>query len=103
MLYEKFVLSVMAGWIAEKLFMLFFAYVSFCVTDKTYVADYEAYWLMGFPIINLLSTQILLIFCYGWMNCRNIFHAVLAVLCLYCCAMNTTKLSTKHTGLSVFQ
>ena len=69
------------------------------------MAEYEACWLMGVPIINLwgarfTSTCILHIFCYGWMDCRITFHAV---LCLYCCVMNTTKLSTKHTGLSVFQ
>ena len=46
------------------------------------------------------STCILCIFCYGWMDCRDTFHAV---LCLYCCVMNTTKLNMKHTGLSVIQ
>ena len=40
------------------------------------------------------------IFRNSWMDCRDTFHAV---LCLYCCVTNTTKLSTKHTGLSVFQ
>ena len=41
------VFSVMAGWIAEMLFMLFFAYIG------QNIAEYEAYWLMGFLIINL--------------------------------------------------
>jgi len=31
---------------------------------------------------------------------QGYFHAV---LCLYCCVTTTTKLSMKHTGLSVFQ
>jgi len=69
------------------------------------MAEYEACWLMGFPIINLWGARftsicILCIFCYGWMDCRDTFHAV---LCLYCCVMNKKKLSTKYTGLSVFQ
>jgi len=36
----------MAGWTAEILFMLFFAYIG----QK--IAKYEAYWLIGVPIIN---------------------------------------------------
>ena len=94
------IVSVMPGWIAEMLIMLLSAYIG----QK--IAEYEAYWLMGFPIINLWGARftrvrcILHIFCYGWMDCRDTFHAV---LCLYCCVTNTTKLSMKHTGLSVFQ
>jgi len=38
----------MAGWIAaEMLFMLFFAYIA-----GQNIAKYEAYWLIGVPIIN---------------------------------------------------
>ena len=54
------------------------------------------YWDMG----RAFYYYILRIFCNSWMNCRDVFHAV---LCLYCCVTNATKLSTKHTGLSVFQ
>ena len=36
----------------------------------------------------------------GWMDCRDVFHAV---LCLYCCVTDRTWLSTKRTGLWVFQ
>jgi len=38
----------MAGWIAEMLFTLFFAYILLCKG----IAKYEAYWLIGVPIIN---------------------------------------------------
>ena len=50
------VFSIMAGWIVEMVFMLFFAYIAVycCATDKTYVAEQDAYrLLMGFLIINL--------------------------------------------------
>ena len=40
----------MAGWIAEILFMLFFAYIA--VYNGQNIAEYEAYWLVGVPIIN---------------------------------------------------
>jgi len=43
---ESSIFSVMAGWIAEVLFMLFYAYAA------VNIAVCEAYWLMGFPIIN---------------------------------------------------
>jgi len=36
----------MAGWITEMLFMLFFA------MQQTNITEYEAYWLMGVPLIN---------------------------------------------------
>ena len=45
------VFSVMAGWIAEMIFMLFFA--SILLYNRQNIAEYEAYYLMGFPIINL--------------------------------------------------
>jgi len=44
--------------------------------------------------------NILCIFCNGWMDCRDTVHAV---LCLYCCVTNATKMSMKLTGLSVVQ
>jgi len=40
------VFSVMAGWIAEMLFMLIFA------CNGQNIAEYEANWLIGAPIIN---------------------------------------------------
>jgi len=82
------VVSIMAGWIAEMLFMLFFAY--------TAVQRTKHGWLMGFPTINLWGTHFTSILSVMADN----FHTI---LCLYCCVMNTTKLSTKHTGLSLFQ
>jgi len=39
----------MAGWIAEILFMLFFAYTA---VYEHNIAEYEAYWLISVPIIN---------------------------------------------------
>ena len=43
----------MAGWIAEMLFMLLFA---------QNIAEYEAYWLMGFPIISLWGARFTSVF-----------------------------------------
>ena len=43
---ESFVFSVMAVWIAEVLFM----FILLC--NRQNIAAYEAYWFMGFPIIN---------------------------------------------------
>jgi len=63
------------------------------------IAEYEAYWLMSFSIINLwahVSQAHFLLWLDG-------LQGYFPVLCLYCCVTNTTKLSTKHTGLSVFQ
>ena len=42
------VFSVMAGWIVEILFMLFFA----CVTNVIKLHECEANWLISVPIIN---------------------------------------------------
>ena len=50
------IFSVMAGWIAEMLFMLFLAYIAMNI------ADYKAYWLMGAPIINPRGTHLLFFF-----------------------------------------
>ena len=85
-----FVFSVMAGWIAEML-LCYFLPILLC--NRQNLAEYEAYWLMGFQIINLwgeLFTSIfsVCILCYGWMDCRDTFHAV---LCLYCCLTNAKK------------
>jgi len=57
---------------------------------------------MGFPIINLWGAHFTSTFSvFSVMAaCRDTFHAV---LCLYCYVTNSTKLRTKHTGLSVFQ
>ena len=43
--------AIQAGWIAEMLFMLFFAY-SILLYNRQNVAEYKTYWLMGVPIIN---------------------------------------------------
>jgi len=47
------IFSAMARWIAEMLFMLFFAY-STCILlcNRQNIAEYKAYGLMGVPIIN---------------------------------------------------
>jgi len=39
--------SVMDGWIAEVLFLLYFAYIFLC--NGLNINEYEAHWLMGFP------------------------------------------------------
>jgi len=44
------VFSVIAGWIAEMLFMLFFFILLY---NGQNIAEYKAYLLMGFPIIDL--------------------------------------------------
>ena len=41
----------MAGWIAEKLFCCSFAYIAVKCTE------YEAYWLMGVPIIKACTSH----------------------------------------------
>jgi len=45
------VFSVMAGWIAEMLFMLFFTY------NGQNIAEYKLYWFMDFLIINLWGAR----------------------------------------------
>ena len=64
------------------------------------IAEYEAYWLMGFPIINLWSMHFRSVFSVfsamaGWIT------DILFML-FFACVTNATKLSTKQTGLSVF-
>ena len=49
----------MAGYIAEILFMLFFAYIA---VNGQNIAEYDTYWLIGFPIINLRGTHFMSIF-----------------------------------------
>ena len=46
------VFSIIAGWMADMLFMLFFAYKCILLCNGKKIAKYEAYWLMGVPIIN---------------------------------------------------
>ena len=68
-----------------------------CHSNGQNIAEYEAYWLMGFPIISLWGARfasVFRIFSYGWMGCRDTFHA---------CVTNATKLSMKQTGLSVLR
>ena len=54
--------------------------------SKQNITEYEAYWLMGVPIINPCSfhEHILCIFCNGWMDCKDAFHAVLCLYILLC-------------------
>jgi len=64
------------------------------------IAEYEAYWLMGFPIINLWGMRFMSVFSVfsvmaGWI-------AEILFMLLFACVTNATKLSTKQTGLSVF-
>ena len=49
---ESFVISVMAGWIAEVLFILFCVYIYKLLCNGQNIAEYEANWLIGAPIIN---------------------------------------------------
>ena len=67
-----------------------------CVTDKTYLnMKRTGLWASNNKSLgHAFHERILRIFCYGGMDCRDTFHA---------CVTNTTKLSTKQTGLSVFQ
>ena len=51
----------MAGWTAEML-LLFFAYSCILLCYGQNIAEYEAYWLMGFPIINLCGAHFTTIF-----------------------------------------
>ena len=44
------VFSIMAGWIAEMLFMLFSLLILLC--NEQIIAEYKVYWLMGVPLIN---------------------------------------------------
>ena len=89
------VFSVMVGWIAEMLFTLLFAYIG------QNIAEYEAYWFMGFPIINLWDARFTSIFSVfsvmaGWI-------AEILFMLFFACVTNATKLSTKQTSLSVFR
>jgi len=59
--------------------------------------------IMAFNYRNMgrvFHKYILRIFCNGCLDCRDTFYAV---LCLYCCVTDRTKLSTKRTGLWVLQ
>ena len=44
----------MAGWIAEMLFMLFLLIL---LCNRQNIVKYEAYWLIGVPIINPRGTR----------------------------------------------
>ena len=46
---ESPVFFIMALWIAKMLFMVFFACI---VCNGQNITEYEAYWLMGVPIIS---------------------------------------------------
>jgi len=46
---------------AEMLFMLFFAYILLCNGQN--IAEYEVYWLMGFPIIISLRRPLAILSC----------------------------------------
>ena len=60
------------------------------------IAEYEAYWLMGFPIINLWGLHFMSVF--------FVFSVIAGWIAeiLFMLVTNATKLSTKQTGLSVF-
>jgi len=51
------------------------------------IAEIEMLWLSCIEIWGTFFASILRIFCNGWMDCRDAFHAV---LCLYCCVMDKT-------------
>ena len=80
-------------------------YAALCLYILLYngqnIAEYEAYWLMDFPIINLWGTHFTSIFSVfsvmaGWI-------AEILFMLFFACVANATKLNTKQTGLSVFQ
>jgi len=61
------------------------------------IAEYESYWLMGFPIINLWGARFTSEFSVfsvmvGWI-------AEILVMLFFACVTNATKLSMKQTGL----
>ena len=65
------------------------------------IAEYEAYWLMGLPIINLWGARFMSIFSVffvmaGWI-------AEILFMLFFACVTNATKLSTKQIGLSVLR
>ena len=65
------------------------------------IAEYEAYWLMGFPIINIWGERFTSVFSVfsvmaGWI-------AEILFILFFACVTNATKLSMKQTGLSVFR
>ena len=69
--------------------------------NRQNIAEYEAYWLMGFPIINLWGARFMTIFSVfsvmaGWI-------AEILFMLFFACVTNATKLSTKQSSLSVFQ
>jgi len=65
------------------------------------IAEYETYWLMGFPTINHWGTRFTSVFSVFSVMARWI--AEILFMLFFACVTNTTKLSTKQTGLSVFQ
>ena len=43
--------------------------------NRQNIAEYKAYWLMGVVLGHTSHEHILRIFCSGWMDCRDAFHA----------------------------
>ena len=70
----------MAGWIAEMLFMLSLLIL---LCNGQNIAEYEVYWLMGFPIINLWGarfTSTFSVYFLLWLvDCKVLFFAYTAV------------------------
>ena len=62
------------------------------------IAEYEAYWLMGFPIINLWGVHFTSIF--SILSVKAGWIAEIFFMLFFACV---SKLSTKKTGLSVFR
>jgi len=73
--------------------------------NRQNITDYEVYWLMGFPMINLWGacfTSKFSVFSVmaGWIA-RILFMLFFAYTAMY--EHNMKHMSMKHTGLSVFQ
>ena len=64
--------------------------------NRQNIAEYEAYWLMGFPIINLWGARFTSIFSVmaGWI-------AEILFMLFFACVTNATKLSTKQNGVPI--
>ena len=77
------IFSVKAGWIVAMLFMLLLPILLCNGQNK---AEYEAYWLMSFPIINLWGARFMSVF--SIFSFRHLFGDFMffipARMCFYC-------------------
>jgi len=62
-----------------------------CIMDKTYVAEYEVYWPMGFPVIKLWGTH--------FTNIFSLFYIMAGWILTYCLPAAKTVLLKTATNL----